>query len=198
MNLDNLLNTLPLDVRESPAIQGMVVLIRTLFEQLDKSQAQLQATQEKLTKAEERITVLEKELAKFRKTPKRPKFRPNEMEPRNRANKPSLDAPTDFSDVSLARKEISEVTIRPDHVPTEARFKGCQTFVVQEVGIIAKEITYKLEVWQGVDGTIFRAKLPEELKGRHYGPVLHAFATSLYAHGMTQPTIHELPNRYWH
>jgi hypothetical protein len=70
MNLENIISTFPIEVRETPSMKGLFVLIQTL--------------QEQLTKAQEKITVLEEELAKLRKTPKRPKFRPNQMEPRKR------------------------------------------------------------------------------------------------------------------
>lgn len=70
MNLDGILSTFSPEVRESASMKGMVILIRTLLEQL-------QATQEQLTKAQEKIKILEDELARLRKTPKRPKFRPN-------------------------------------------------------------------------------------------------------------------------
>jgi chromosome segregation ATPase len=84
MNFDSILSTFPKEIRESTSMKGMVVLIQTLFEQLAKSQEQLQKTQEQLTKAQEKIIILEEELARYRKTPKRPKFRPNQMQPRNR------------------------------------------------------------------------------------------------------------------
>jgi hypothetical protein len=77
MNLDGILSTFSPEVRDSASMKGMVVLIQTLLEQL-------QATQEQLTKAQEKIKTLEDEIAKLRKTPKRPKFRPNEMQPRDR------------------------------------------------------------------------------------------------------------------
>lgn len=77
MNLDGILSTFSPEVRQSPSMQGLVVLIKTLLEQL-------QVTQEQLTKAQEKIKILEDELAKLRKTPKRPKFRPNGMQPRER------------------------------------------------------------------------------------------------------------------
>ena len=83
MNLDGLLSTFSPEVRESASMKGLVILIQTLLEQLHTTQQQLQATQEQLTKAQDKIQILEDELAKLRKTPKRPKFRPNGMQPRD-------------------------------------------------------------------------------------------------------------------
>lgn len=178
MNLDNFLSTLPREVRESPAIQGLAQLIQNL--------------QEQLTKAEAKIDLLEKELARYRKTPKKPKFRPNSMEPRDRGKGSGNNgnSPT-MASSKLIEKEISEIAIKVPNPPLESRFKGYQTFTIQEIGLIAKEITYKLEVWQSPTGEVFRAKLPAELQGQHFGTQLKALATNLYSHGMTQPALHE-------
>ena len=46
-------------------------------------------------------------------------------------------------------------------------------------------------MWQAPDGTVVRAHLPEDVNGQHFGPILKAFATNLYAHGVTQPALYE-------
>lgn len=66
-------------------------------------------------------------------------------------------------------------------IPEGARFKGYQEFVVQELEIIPKNITYKLEVWQLPDGTIVRSALPREVQGSHFGHQLRALVHNLYA-----------------
>ena len=205
MNLDKIISTFSKDVQESPSMKGLVTLIQTLAEQfqktqeqlqktqeqLQKTQEQLQKTQELLTKSEVRIKVLEDELAKFRKTPKRPKFHPNKMEPRSR-NKPP---PPEDNPLTMARalfkKEQLEIKIPISNPPKGSRFKGYQSYSVQEMILGSKETTYKLEVWETPSGEVIRAELPKELKGSHYGPTLKALSVNLYAQGMTQPAIHE-------
>jgi len=193
MNLDGILSTFSPEVRESSSMKMLVILIQTLLEQLHSTQIQLQSTQEQLTKALEKIKILEDEIAKLRKTPKRPKFHPNGMQPRIRGKNPDdkSDKTPPSDNTSLAKKETSEVLIKPLNIPDGSRFKGYQTFEIQDISLIAKEIVYKLEVWQSPSGDILRGKLPDELKGQHFGSTLRAFTTNLYAQGMTQPAIHE-------
>ena len=201
MNLDGILSKFPSEVRESDSMKCLVILIQTLLqqlqstqEQLQSTQEQLQSTQEQLTKSQEKIKILEDEIAKLRKTPKPPKFRPNGMQPRNRAKSPKDDKNNGTSfpeNPSLAMKETSEVVIQPSNIPIGSQFKGYQTFTIQDIKLTAVEKIYKLAVWQSPNGEVFRGKLPDELKGKHFGPTLGAFTTNLYAQGMTQPTIHE-------
>jgi len=192
MNLESIISTFPIEVRESPNMKGILVLVQTFQEQLRKTQEQLQETQEQLSKAQEKIAILEAEIARLRKTPKKPKFRPQNLEPRDRKKGKNSDT-SNFSlaKTSLVRKEFSEVIIAPNDVPENSRFKGYQSFVVQEMDLVVKEITYKLEVWQLADGKILRGQLPQEIQGSHYGPTLRALTTNLYAQGMTQPAIYE-------
>lgn len=201
MIIDNILAMFAPEVRESNAMRGVVVLIQTLFEQLEltkaqllTTQTQLQITQEQLTKANEKIKILEDEIAKLRKTPKRPKLHPNKMEPRDRGKKPNNPplSPPSSDGLTLAKIEISEVVLAPQILPEGSIFKGYQSFNIQDISIITKAITYKLEVWQAPTGEILRAKIPEDLKGQHFGSTLRAFTTNLYAQGVTQPAIHEL------
>ena len=96
MIIDYIVAMFPQEVRNTDAMRAVIALTQTLFEQLEltktqlqstqtqlqSTQTQLQATQEQLTKANEKIKILEDELAKLRKTPKRPKFHSNKMQPR--------------------------------------------------------------------------------------------------------------------
>jgi len=196
MIIDNILSKFTPEVRDSDAMRMLVALHQTFAEQLRSTQEQLQSTQEQLTKALGKIKVLEDEIAKLRKTPKPPKFHPNKMQPRERgkgSSGPANPIPPN-ANFSLTTKEISEITIAPENIPKGSRYKGFQPFTVQEVNIIAKEITYKLEVWETPAGEVLHGKLPVELQGQHYGPTLRALETNLYAQGMTQPAIHEFLN----
>lgn len=131
MNIDSILSSFSPEVRESTSMRGLVVLVRTLLEQL-------QATKEQLTKSQEKIKALEDELSRLRKTPKRPKFRPNGMQPRNRDG--SSQGPSNptipTANALFAQKEISEIKIKVPNPPEGSRFKGYQTFSVQDIGLV--------------------------------------------------------------
>jgi hypothetical protein len=162
--------------------------------QIRQQAAQIQAQAEQITALQKTIEELKDEISRLNKTPKRPKFRPGGMEPRDRSKK--KDKPNNPSDTSHSiqardnpKKEKEEKKIRPDNLPKRSRFKGYQDFIVQDMEIHVKETTYKLEVWQAPDGTIHRGKLPTELEGQHFGPELRAFVINLYAQCVTQPCI---------
>ena len=87
------------------------------------------------------------------------------------------------------QKAQQEVRIPAVGVPEGSRFKGYQEYVVQELEVIPKDITYKLEVWKLPDGTVVRASLPQEVQGSHFGHQLRALMHNLYGLGMTEPGL---------
>lgn len=195
MIIDHILAKFSPEVRDSDAMKILVALHQTFAEQLQSTQEQLQSTQEQLTKALDKIKLLEDEISKLRKTPKRPKFPPNKMQPRERGKgSPKPNTPQPMTCSSLAQKESSEIAVPPENLPTGSKYKGYQPFTVQEINLVAKEITYKLEIWETPSGDTLHGKLPAEIQNQHFGPTLRALEANLYAHGMTQPAIYEFLN----
>lgn len=131
MIIDSIVAMFPAEVRNTDAMRAVIALTQTLSEQLEltkiqlrATQEQLQATQEQLTKANERIKTLEDELAKFRKTPKKPKFDPNKMQPRERNKKAAPSEPIiPTNGPSFVKKEVSEIKITVENVPKGSRFR---------------------------------------------------------------------------
>jgi hypothetical protein len=185
MNIQNALKKEPQHIQDSPVVHAMVQLIQNQAEQI-QNQAEQIITLKKI------IEDLKDEISRLNKTPKRPKFKLNKMEPRNRSKGGSSEKTSSSNkNICAPDKKLEVVTVKAKGVPQGSRFKGYAEFKVQDLEIIVREITYKLEVWQSLDGTIIRAQLPEELKGKHFGAYLRTLIINLYAQGMTQPTIYD-------
>jgi hypothetical protein len=76
-------------------------------------------------------------------------------------------------------------------VPTDARFKGYEDFVVQDLVLRARVIRYRRERWVTPDGRTVIASLPPGVTG-HFGPELRRFVLAQYHHGqVTVPRLAE-------
>ena len=204
MNIDDILFQLPKDLQESPPVQMLVQIIniqsqqfQKQAEQFQKQAEQIQGQAEQIASQKKMIEDLKDEISRLRKTPKRPKFRPGKLEPRNRRSKDdnacNKECDKERSNY-FPNKKLVEIRIKPEFLPEDATrkgyiFKGYQNFSVEEIEILAKEIIYKLEVWQAPTGEIIRGKLPKELRKKHFGVELRTLIINLYAGGMTQPAI---------
>ena len=185
MDINDALAQSPEFIKDFPLVQAMAQLIQSQAEQIQRQS-------EQILKLEETVKSLKDEISRLNKTPKRPKFKPNQMEPRNRGKKnPQENSSKNFKFYCASKKQQEEVKVQAVGVPDGSRFKGYTNFTVQDLEIIVKEITYKLEVWQTPDGKVIRAQLPKELKGKHFGPGLRTFIINLYAQGMTEPAIYD-------
>lgn len=191
MDIQQALQKEPQQIQDSQLVQLMVQLIQKQAEQIQKQAEQIQKQVEQITKLEKTVEELKDEINRLNKTPKRPKFKPNRMEPRNRRKSNSQSDSKNEKNICAPEKERKEIRIKAKKVPKGSRFKGYSNFKVQDVEIIVKEITYKLEIWQGPDGKVIRAQLPEELRGKHFGKDLRALIINFYARSMTQPEIYD-------
>ena len=183
MNIKEVLAQSPQYIQDSPVVQAMVLLIQRQAEQIQRQA-------EQISKLEKTVEELKDEISRLNNTPKRPKFKPNKMEPRNRGkgNSQGTSSKND-KNICAPNKKREEIRVPATGVPQGSRFKGYSEFKVQDLEIVVKEITYKLEVWQAPGGKVIRGQLPEELRGKHFGADLRTLIINLYAQGMTQPAI---------
>ena len=146
MNIEELLAQAPQNLQESPFVQEMVKLIQNQAVQIQQQTVQIQQQVEQISKLKEIIDVLKDEISRLNKTPKRPKFKPNKMEPRNR-RKGNFQGNSSKNDknICVPEKKLEEIKIRAEGVPQGARFKGYTDFKVQDLELVVKETTYKLE-----------------------------------------------------
>ena len=84
MNIQDALKQEPQHIQDSPVVQAMVQLIRHQAEQI-------QCQAERISTLEKTIEDLKDEISRLNNTPKRPKFKPNKMEPRNRRKSDSQE-----------------------------------------------------------------------------------------------------------
>ncbi len=63
--------------------------------------------------------------------------------------------------------------------PPGSRFKGCASFLVQDLMIRPHVTDFRRECWQTPDGKTVRAPLPAGVDG-HFGPELRRFVLAQY------------------
>jgi len=185
MNLPADFPRAPQGIQESPWFQTLVNFIAhqgRLIQQQAEEIVALKGTVQKLND----------ELARLKKLPKRPKFRPGGGPGRTGGNGSGSSGNSGPANKVSVQKLKQEIIIEPTSVPAGSIFKGYSTYAVQELEAIAKDVMYKLAVWETPDGTTVRGVLPVEISGSHFGPYLRALVHNLYASGLTQPGLFDL------
>ncbi len=158
----------------TPEVNKLYVIIERLF---TKCQEQ-----------ENTIELLKEEINRLKGHKNKPNIKPSKME-NGQKDKGKGRSNTAGMNRKALKKE--EVVIEAPNVPEGSRFKGYQDYTIQELVIEAKIVNYRLERWQSPDGQYIVAKLPEEIKGYHFGPVLRSYIEHQNLLGVTEPQILE-------
>lgn len=180
-----------MNLPEIPEDQKAVPWIQSFTDLFLEQARVIQAQVEEIAKLKVTIQELQDELARLKKTPPKPKFRPQNGASNGKGGKSESSNSSNANRNACKPKIKEEIILKPANLPEGSRFKGFSTYKIQELVVTAKDIVYKIEVWQAPDGSIIRAELPAGTEGSHYGPDLRALIHSLYANGMTQPVIFE-------
>lgn len=150
--------------------------LRTLAADVLAENAELTAT----------IAALREEIARLKGYPGRPKLKANRVARTVRSKserRPGRRGPT------VPILTIDEERVVRVAVPAGSRFKGYETFVVQDVIVRPHVIRYRRERWLTPDGQTVVAPLPAGITG-HFGAGVHQLVLALYHQGQTtQPRL---------
>lgn len=181
---------LPIGFPDIPEMRESLWL-KPIIELFNKQTQVIQAQAEQINALKEEVRQLKDEITRLKKNPKRPKFRPAGGS-KNKNGGSTHSQKSNLPSYKIPVKQQQEVHIQLNNVPRGFRFKGYASYTVQELEIIPKDVVYKLEMWEGPDGSILQAKLPKGVQGTHFGSELLSLVHNLYAFGMTEPGLFDL------
>ncbi len=145
----------------------------------------------KVTELERTVAAQRDEIARLKGLKGRPQIKPSGMEK-------ASQAPTQERAAGKRRRKrakSADLTIHEERiikagpVPPGSRFKGCQTFLVQDLVLRPHVVRLRRERWLAPDGQTIMAAMPSEIVG-HFGLGLGRFVLAQYHQG--QVTIPRL------
>jgi Transposase IS66 family len=134
------------------------------------------------------VAELREEIARLKGLKGRPNIKPSGMDKGTVPAKPTKNEKRPGRGKVKPRVIIEEKVIIAE-MPPGSRFKGYQSFLVQNLVISARATRYQRERWVTPDGRTILAPLPEGIEG-HFGPELRRFVLMQYHQGQsTMPRV---------
>ena len=136
---------------------------------------------------EAEMAALREEIARLKGLKGRPKIRPSGMEP-------ATDPRAKEGSAKTRRRGAKRVAITEERVitmapPPGSRFKGYESYVVEDLVVRPATIRYRRERWRTPAGETIVAPLPPGVRG-HVGAELRRYVLALYHQGrMTVPGL---------
>ncbi len=128
---------------------------------------------------EEKIDQLHDEIRQLKSEKKKPKIKPTTTSDLN----PPLKKPRSKKKKkdNLEIDEEVEIDIDKDELPKDAKYVGTREVVIQEMIIRRRNIKFKIKRYYSRElGKVFEGEVPEEFKGREFGPQLISFILYQY------------------
>lgn len=135
----------------------------------------------KLAEQDRLIAELREENARLKGMNGRPRIKPSGMDDASELKRPGKRGKHRRRGKIAPRVAIEDRVIKAQ-APPGSRFKGYETFVVQDIVLNAAAIRYRRERWVTPDGTMVLAALPAGVNG-HFGPELRRFVLLQYHQG---------------
>ena len=134
------------------------------------------------------VAELREEIARLKGLKGRPNIKPSGMDKGTVPAKPAENEKRPGRGKVTPRVCVEETVINAE-IPPGSRFKGYQSFLVQDLVISVRATRYQRERWVTPDGRTILAPLPEGIKG-HFGPELRRFVLMQYHQGQsTMPRL---------
>lgn len=130
------------------------------------------------------VAAQREEIARLKGLKGPPAIKPSGMEQATAApgTKPTRDKPGRRGKVR-PRVTVEDCLLRVTP-PAGSRFKGFETYLVQDVSLSVRAIRYRRERWMTPDGQTIIAALPSGIDG-HFGPELRRLVLALYHQGQS-------------